>query len=325
MALTVVMGTFALVFSPMAAAAETSIYVVDQPEIFLVVEVKGEDGYVAYLEAESLCYGAGAHRSEEPNVVTHRAFETGPVRLRPIDGGYRLLRRHGDLYESRREELRLEIGSDRIAGTYSAEASGEAIQGKCETNAPNFEPEFGQSEPPISFEARPFVPLGSPAATLPDPAAEALYFQASRQIETIFWADDGTVAKVRGVARETCRSRRGKPFARRRELEPGPPFSIDPATGGFEGRGGREWPYLSAASHLEASASASEVLGRYRAGIAYRNGRRKRFYEWCGTGARGGDGYVSFHAFRYVPAAPVPGGAQLRPSSEAGDTLAGKR
>lgn len=289
-----------------SARAETSIYIVDQPEISFVIEVKGEDAYLAYLEAESLCYGAGAHWFEGPNAVTHRAYETGPVRLRPVAWGYRLIRRHSDLYESRREELRLEIRPDRIAGTYYAEASGEAIQGNCETNAPGFEPEFGQSEPPIGFEARPYVPLGSAVATLPDPGAKALYFHASRAIETIFWVDDGAVAKVRGVARETCRSRRGKRFALRRELEPEPPFAIDPATGVFEGRGGRDWPYLSAASHLEATASTSAVLGRYRAAIAYRNGRRKRFYQWCGTGARGGDGYVDFQAPRYVPAA-APG------------------
>jgi hypothetical protein len=285
-----------------SAQAETTLYVVDQPEISFVVEVKGEDAYVAYLEAESLCYGAGAHWYEGPDAVTHRAFEIGPVKLRAVDGGYRLIRRSRDMYESRREELRLEVQPDRIAGTYSAVASGEAIQGTCETNAPGFEPEVGQSEPPVGFEARPFVPLGSPRATLPDPAAEALYFQASRQIETISWIEDGAFTKILGVAREACHSRRGKRFARRRELEPEPPFSIDPATGGFEGRGGREWRYLSSASHLQATLSVSQLLGSYRAAIAYRNGRRKRFYEWCETGARGGDGYVDFEATRYVPA-----------------------
>lgn len=191
-----------------SAQAQTTFYVVDQPEISFVVEVKGEDAYVAYLEAESLCYGAGAHWYEGPDAVTHRAFEIGPVRLRPVDGGYRLLRRSSDLYESHREELRLEIQPDRIAGTYSAETSGES-----------------------------------------------------------------------------------------------PPFSIDPATGSLEGRGGREWRYLSAASHLEATVAVSQLLGRYRAAIAYRNGRRKRFYEWCETGAPGGDGYVGLEATRYVPAA----------------------
>ncbi len=287
-----------------SARAETTLYVVDQPELFFVAEVKGETVYAAYLEAESLCYGAGSHWYEGPAAVTHRAFETGPVRLRPVDGGYRLLRRHSDLYESSREELRLQIRPDRIAGTYLAENSGEAIQGSCETNAPGFEPESGgQSEPPIGFEARPYVPLGSPRATLPDPGAEALYFQASRQIETVFWVEGGAVTRIRGVARDACRSRRGKRYALRRELEPEPPFSIDPATGVFEGRGGRDWPYLSATSHLEASASVSQLLGRYRAAIASRNGRRKRFYEWCGTGAPGSDGYVGFQALRYVPAA----------------------
>jgi len=293
----------AVLFAAGSARAETTLYVVDQPELFFVVEVKGEAVYATYLEAESLCYGSGAHWYEGPNAVTHRAFETGPVGLRPVDGGYRLLRRHSDLYESRREELLLEIRPDRIAGTYSAEADGEAIQGSCETNAPGFEPAFGESEPPIGFEARPYVPLGSPRATLPDPNAVALYFQASRQIESISWIENGAVTKIRGVAREACRSRRGKHFALRRELEPEPPFWIDSATGRFEGRGGRDWPYLSAASHLEASASVSRLQGRYRAAIAYRNGRRKRFYEWCGTGAAGSDGYVGFEATRYVPAA----------------------
>jgi hypothetical protein len=287
-----------------SARAETTLYVVDQPELSFVVQVKGEDVYVAYLEAEALCYGAGGHWFEGPDAVTHRAFETGPVRLRPVDGGYRLVRRHSDLYESRREELRLEIRPDGIAGNYLAESGGEAIQGNCETNAPGFEPDFGESEPPVGFEARPFVPLGSPLASAPDPAAESLYFQASRQIETIFWVGDGAVVRLRGVARESCRSRRGKRFALRRELEPEPSFSLDPTSGRLEARGGRNWPYLSAASHLEAWVSASELLGRYRAAIAYRNGRRKRFYEWCGTGARGGDGYVGFQAVRYVQAAP---------------------
>jgi hypothetical protein len=297
------LASLAVLLGAASARAETTLYVVDQPELFFLVEVKGEGVYVAYLKAEALCYGAGGHWFEGPDAVTHRAFETGPVRLRPADGGYRLLRRHSDLYESRREELRLEIRPDRIAGTYMAESGGEAIQGNCETNAPGFEPEFGQSEPPVNFEAHPLVPLGSPLASVPDPAAESLYFQASRQIEIISWIENGAVTRIRGVARETCRSRRGNRFARRRVLEPEPPFSIDPATGGSEGRGGRDWPYLSAASHLEASASTSQLLGRYRAAIAYRHGRRKRFYEWCGTGARGGDGYVVFQALRYVPAA----------------------
>jgi hypothetical protein len=304
-ALTSMLVAVAMLSAAGSAQAETTLYVVDQPEISFVVEVKGEDAYVAYLEAESLCYGAGAHWYEGSDAVTHRAFEIGPVRLRPVDGGYRLLRRSRDLYESRREELRLEIQPERIAGTYSAENSGEAIQGNCETNAPGFEPGVGQSEPPIGFEARPYVPLGSPRATLPDPSAEALYFHASRQIETISWIEDGALTKILGVAREACHSRRGKHFALRRQLEPEPPFTIDPATGGFEARGGREWRYLSAASHLEATVSVSQILGSYRAAIAYRNGRRKRFYEWCETGARGGDGYVDFEASRYVPAAAV--------------------
>jgi|GEM_PF-6620531 len=297
-----ILAAAAVLFGAGSAQAETSIYVVDQPELSFVVEVKGEDAYVAYLEAEVLCYGAGGHWFEGPDAVTHRAFQVGPARLRPTRSGFRLVRTHGDAFESRRETITLEVQADRIAGTFSFYARGEAIQGTCEANAPEFEPEFGEQEPPVPFEAQPYVPLGSSAATLPDPAAEALYYQASRQIETIFWVDDGAVAKVRGAAKETCRSRRGKRSALRRQLEPEPPFSIDPATGRFEGRGGRDWPYLSAASRLEASASASKVVGRYRAAIGYRNGPRRRFYQWCRTGARGADGYVGFQALRYVPA-----------------------
>src|SRR4029077_19490425 len=91
--------------APAPPRPEPTLYVADQPELFFVAEVKGEAVYAAYLEAESLCYGAGSHWYEGPSAVTHRAFETGPVRLRPVDGGYRLLRQQSDLYESSREEL----------------------------------------------------------------------------------------------------------------------------------------------------------------------------------------------------------------------------
>jgi hypothetical protein len=286
-----------------SARAETTLYVVDQPELFFVAEVKGEALYAAYLEAESLCYGAGSHWYEGPTAVTHRAFETGPVKLRPVDGGYRLLRRHSDLYESSREELRLQIRPDGIAGTYLAENSGEAIQGSCETNAPGFEPESGaQSEPPIGFEARRYVPLGSPAATDPDPAAEALYFRSTRQLEILLWTSESAVTKVRGAARQTCFNRRHGRSALREPLEPVAPFPIGAADGRFDVRAGQDFPSTNAASHLEGWVGSGSVLGRYRAAIASRNGPRNRFYEWCRTGGSKGDGYVGFEAFRYVPA-----------------------
>lgn len=306
-ALALMLTLVAVLLGAGTARAETSLYVVDQPEISFVLEGKGDDVYAAYLSAELLCYGAGGHWFEGPDAVTHRAFQVGPVRLHPIEHGFRLVRTHRDTFESWREVMKVKVQSDRIVGTFSYYASGEALQGNCEANAPRFEPSFGEKEPPVSFEASRYVPLGSPLAPAPAPADAALYFQSSPRIETLIWVDGATVTKLRGAAREICRGRRGHREVRNRALEPEPPFSIEPGTGHFEARAGRDWPFVAAASHLEGTAAAEMIFGRYRATVAYRNDRKSRFYERCRTGGRAGDGYVGYQAIRYVPVQPAPG------------------
>jgi hypothetical protein len=291
-----------------SAQAETSIYVVDQPELSLIFELKGDSLYAAYLDAELLCYGAGSHWFEGASAVRHHEFETKPVKVPSREGRFRLVGRYRDFYESSTEVLSGEVLPDRIVGTFSYEVSGEATQGRCEQNAPGFEPEFGQREPPVSFEAQRYVPLGSPLATVPDPAAEALYFRNTRQLEILLWTSGSEVTKVRGAARQTCFNRRHGRSAFREPLEPVPPFPLGAADGRFDVRAGQDLPYTNAASHLEGWVAGGSVLGRYRAAIASRNGPRKRFYEWCRTGGNEGDGYVGFEAFRYVAAAPAASG-----------------
>jgi hypothetical protein len=286
-----------------AARAETSLYVVDQPELSLIFEAKGDSLYGAYLDAELLCYGAGSHWFEGANAVRHHEFETKPMLVPSREGRFRLVSRYRDSFDSSTEVLDGEVLPDRIVGTFSYEVAGEGTQGRCEQNAPGFEPEFGQREPAVSFEARRYVPLGRPTAADPDPAAEALYFRNTRQLEILLWASASAVTKVRGAARQTCFNRRHGRSAFREPLEPVPPFPLGAADGRFDVRAGQDFPYTNAASHLEGWVGSRSVLGRYRAAIASRNGPRKRFYEWCRTGGREGDGYVGFEAFRYVPAA----------------------
>jgi hypothetical protein len=302
-------AAMALICTAMAQA-ETSIYVVEQPELSFLLEAKGDGVYAAYLRAELLCYGAGAHWYEGPQAVTHRAFQVGPVRVQSEDGRLRLLRTHRGPFDSWHEAIKGEVQPDRIVGTFSYFASGEGLGGSCESNAPGFEPEFGQREPPMSFEARRYVPLGSPLATAPDPAAASLYFQSSRQLETFFWVDGSTVTKLQGAARETCTTRGGDRDVRRRSLEPAPPFSVEAGEGRFEARAEKDWPYEVAASRLEGTVHAEGAVGRYRAAIAYREGRRKPFHTRCRTGGRLGDGYVAYHATRYVPVASDPATAR---------------
>lgn len=287
-----------------SARAETTLYVVDQPELSLLLEAKGGRLYAAYLDAELLCYGAGSHWFEGADAVRHHDFDVRPAKVPSREGSFRRVSRYGDSFGSSAEVLAGEVLPDRVVGTFSYEVSGEGTQGRCEQNAPGFEPEFGQREPPVSFEARPYVPIGSPLATGPDPSAEALYFRNTRQLEIVLWTSGSAVTKARGAARQACTNRRRGRFAFRESLEPVPPFPLE-ADGRFEGQAGRDLGDESAISHLEGWVSEGAILGRYRAATAYRHNRESRFYEWCRTGGRGGDGSVGFEAVRYVPAAAV--------------------
>jgi hypothetical protein len=291
------------------ARAETSLYVVDQPELSFVIEAKGSKLYVAYLRAEILCYGAGSHWFEGPEAKTHRAFEVGPVKLQGSDGRLRLVRTRRASFGSSREAIRGEVQPESIVGTFSYFASGAGIGGSCEANAPGFEPQFGEREPPVPFKAQRYVALASPLATPPaDPAAEALYFQSSRQLEALFWIAGGAVTRLDGAAREICTSREGAPEVRRRALEPPPPFPVEAGGGRFEARAGRDWRFEVAASRLEGTVDAEAVAGRYRGAIAYRESRKAPFKAWCRTGGRDGDGEVGYRATRYLPVLPAGSG-----------------
>src|SRR4051812_49290962 len=166
-----------------SARAETSIYVVEQPGLSLVLKAEGGDVYVTYLRARIICRGAGSHW-EESNEATHRAFEDGPVKLHRSGGRLRLVRGENGEYESSREVIEGRIQGGRIIGSFSLYASGEGIGGSCESDAPEFEQKSGaEREPPVPFGARRYVPFNSPLAGAANPGEEALYFAGSKSFE----------------------------------------------------------------------------------------------------------------------------------------------
>jgi hypothetical protein len=231
------------------------------------------------------------------------------MKLRRRKGHLRLVRVRRGPFDSEREVIDGDVQPDRIVGSFSYFASGEGLGGSCESDAPGFAPEFGQREPPVSFEARRYVPLGSPLATPPDPAAEALYFQSSGQLEVLLGIQDSTVTELRGAAREACATRGGRHRVRRRVLEPESPFGVEAGENHFAAHAARDWPYLASSALLTGSISTEEVVGDYRAAIAYREGRSKHFQTRCRTGRTGGDGHLRYLATRYLPAQSVPGSA----------------
>lgn len=295
--------TLSLLAFPLAgsAEAETSLYLTEQPGLSLEFKAEGGSLYVTYLHAVVLCYGAGGHWYEGAKPANHWSFRAKPTKLRRRDGHLRLVRRRSGPFDSEREVLNVEVLADRIVGSFSYFASGEGIGGSCESDAPGFTPEFGQHEPPVSFEAPRYVPLGSPLAAPPDPAAQELYFQGSGQLEILLGVQGSTLTQLRGSAREACENRRGRHRVRRRLLELEPPVALEAGGSALQARASRDWPYLVASSLLTGSVSTEEIAGDYRAAIAYREGRRKPFDARCRTGSRGSDGHLPFRATRYLP------------------------
>lgn len=284
-----------------SARAGTSIYVVEQPGLSLLLKAEDGDVYASYLRARIICRGAGSHW-EESNEATHRAFEDGPVKFHRQGGRLRLVRGRSSEYDSSREVIEGRIQGGRIIGSFSLYASGEGIGGSCESDAPGFEPELGaEREPPVPFGARRYVPLNSPLSGVPDPGEEALYFAGSRSSEIYLRVDGGALTQVRGTAVMHCVTRRGKAPARRRSLGFKPPYPLDSENGTFDARAAYDYGFRARSARLTGTVDKEAAVGRLR--ILSRNRDHHRISSQCETGRRGGGGYVGYSALRYLPVA----------------------
>lgn len=289
----------AALVSAASARAETSVYVVEQPGLSLVLKAEGGDVYATYLRARIICRGAGSHW-EESNEATHRAFEDGPVKMRRRGSSLHLRRGRSGPFDSSSETIEAKIEQDRIVGTFSSFASGEGIGGSCESDAPGFEPESGEREPPVAFEARRYVPLGSSLETDRNASAEDLYFAHSRGLEIYLSVAGGNVTQVRGTALLLCANRKGTIPARRRQLGLDPPYAIG-ADRSFDAREELDYGFRAREARLTGTVADGEVVGSLRIAGLNRSRDRKRIASRCLTGPLGGDGYIGYSATRYLP------------------------
>jgi len=281
-----------------SARAETSIYVAKQPGLDLVLKADGEDVYATYLRATLICRGAGSHW-EESNEATDWAFTKGPVELRRRGGGLSLIRLRNGPFDSSREVVRGRIQPDRIVGSFSFFASGEGIGGTCEADAPGFEPEFGEREPAVPFEAQRYVPLGTPLASAPDPAEEALYFTSSKLFEIYLGVEGGSLARVHGTAMLSCLTPMGKTPARRYSLGFDPPYPLDGQELSFDAQATFDYGFKARFAQLTGTVDEEAAAGRLRIFSSHRAG--SHVTSRCRTGQIGGDGYLAFSAGRYLP------------------------
>lgn len=283
-----------------SARAETSIYLVEQPGLSLVLIAERGDFYATYLRARIICRGAGSHW-EERNEATHQAFESGPVKLHRRGARLRLVRGRNGLFDSSREVIEGRIQGGRIVGSFSLYTSGEGIGGSCESDAPGFEPKSpAEREPPVPFGARRYVSRDSPLAGAPDPGEEALYFAGSKSFEIYLWVGDEGLTQVRGTAVMVCGTRKGQAPSRRRLLGFNPPYPLD-ADASFDARAALDFGYRARSAQLSGTVEREAVVGMFR--ILTSNRARHRVTSRCRTGRRGGDGYVGYSALRYLPLA----------------------
>jgi hypothetical protein len=286
------------------ARAETSIYVAEQPGLSLVLKAEGKSVYATYLHAELLCYGAGGHWHEGAEAVSHRAFQASPVELRRRESEIRLVRSSRGEFDSWREVIAGKVLPDRIVGTFSYYASGEALAGKCESNRPGFEPQFGEREPPVPFEAKRYAPLGSPLAAAPDPAAAALYFAGSRALELYLWVEGRSVTRIHGAAELACASRKGRRSSKRAALGLEAPYLLGEDRS-FDARTSLDYGFRTRSARLVGTVSETAVAGSFRILATHRS---RDDLTRCRTGRRGGDGYVPYSATRYVLARAATSG-----------------
>jgi hypothetical protein len=291
-----------MAFCARSAHAETSIYVAGQPGLSLVLKAEGEDFYATYLRTVITCRGAGSHWFETSQ-ANHWAFQQGPQKLQRSGRRIRLVRNRRVPFGSEGEAIKGEVQPDRIVGTWSTFASGEGVGGRCEQDAPGFEPEFGEREPPVSFEAQRYVPLDSPLATMPDPTAEALYFVASKALEIYLWIGGQSVTRVYGTVELTCESRKGELFSKRAALGLASPFALS-YEDSFDARAALDYGFRTRAVRMTGSVDAVGAVGSFHAASTQRDDGRLAMR--CRTGSRGGDGYVGYRAIRYVLARGKP-------------------
>jgi hypothetical protein len=291
---TAALVALALVFSAAATAAETSLYIADQPGLSLTLKAHGDHVFITSLRHTGYCRGAGGF----PDKVAEggESFLGGPVELERNGRHLQFREKVTETFYSR-TVLKATVEDNAIGGFYLSESSSSAEgDGGCQTGS--FE-----GDPRVYFRAQRYVPLGSESASEPDPAAPAVYFANSKVVEMYLWVDQGAVTDVRGTALSTCvKYRRIRPHRRvgrsRESFLLDPPFPLSPADNSFATAALYPGSFKRSA-YLSGTVAEGETKGLLRETSEVRESGRLQ--ERCRTGTAR-RGWVPYQAIRFVQA-----------------------
>jgi hypothetical protein len=288
-ALALPIALLAVLLGAVSARAETAIYVAEQPGLSITFRVEGRHVFVTSLTATGYCRGTGGH-SGEFTETTSRSFLGPPQELDRAGSRLRYLEKVTETFYVL-TRIDGEIGPGAITGSYLHESSSPVEgDGGCQTGSP-------AGDPRVHFEAVRYVPFES-APQAPDPAAEAIYFLASRPIEMYVWVGEEGVTDVRGRVLRTC-IRPGHPVQRyRTSFGIEPPVAVSDLDGSFYGRWGFQSDAIGSSTQFAGTVADDAVTGWLSETNKER--RRGRVAERCHTG-RGDRGWVPYRATRYVP------------------------
>jgi hypothetical protein len=284
-------AVFLLACAQPAGAAETSIYVAEQPGFSITFKAVGRQVFVTSLRSSGYCKGTPG----QPEYTSwHGESFLGPPGKLERDGR----RLH---YGSKNTEvfyaetaIDAEIGPEAIVGTYMNASAGPAEgEGDCSTGTPD-------GGPRVPFEAKRYVPIGSELATAPDPTAAAIYFADARLLEIYLWVEGMAVTDVRARTLATCVGAKGNVYRSRGRFYLELPLALN-AHDRFSWGEKFENGTISRRSRFSGLVGETATVGA----LAEREEGRQggRVTERCRTGD-GPRGWVHYRAVRYVPVAP---------------------
>jgi hypothetical protein len=273
-----------------SARGETSIYVAQQPGFSITLKAEGRHVFVTSLTATSYCRSTGGHRDEITETAS-ASFLGPPQELDRAGPHLHYLQKVTETFYDL-TEIDAEIHPGAITGAYRSESSSPVEgDGGCQTGSP-------EGDPRVHFEALRYVPFDNALATAPDPAAEAIYFSATRAIEIYLWVGGGSLTDVRGRALQTC-IRPSRPAQRSRaSFDILPPLAVSALDGSFSGHWGFRNEAISSSTRFSGMVADGAITGWLAE--TWKARERGRVSERCHTG-RGERGLTPYRATRYLP------------------------